>query len=110
MNMFLNDGNMVQVHNMNQFEEVLEDKVGSDSVYILNSLVTENESRISDLKEELDIQMDSTRTLINGMVDARKELSNIIIDTENAKRLNRKQLIEKLKELEKMLDTTLMDF
>lgn len=110
MNMFLNDGQMVQVYNMNQFEGILEDKIGTDSVHVLNALVNDNEDRIYDLEEELDVQMDSVRVLETGLIDARKELSDIIIDTENAKRLNRKQLIEKLKELEKMLDTTLMDF
>lgn len=110
MNMFLNNGEMVQVHNMNQFETILEDKIGNDSIYVLNQLVSENDSTIHNLKEELDVQYDSVRTLEAGLLDARKELSDLIIDTESTKRLNRKQLIEKLKELEKMLDTTVMDY
>lgn len=82
----------------------LEDVVSEEVFKFLESNKEDDNQIIEDLKEEIDVYSDDNLCYRNSILDAVKEVEEIIEFINGSKRLNKNSLLNKLNNLYEVLD------
>lgn len=104
MNLFLNSGDMVTLHNLDSFENFIEEQLGPDVMIVFRNMINDQIGEIKNLQDDYDIQCESTKNLDSARQQAMEELENTMDHIDDCKRLDRKKLMVQLKEIYDILD------
>ena len=105
MNLFLNSGDMVTLHNLDSFENFIEEQLGSDVMIVFRNMINNQIGEIENLQVDYDIQCESTKNLDSARQQAMEELENTIDYIGECKRIDRSKIINQLKEIYDILDS-----
>ena len=78
MNLFLNSGDMVTLHNLDSFENFIEEQLGPDIMIVFRNMINNQIGEIENLQFDYDIQCESTKNLDCVRQQAMEELENTI--------------------------------
>lgn len=104
MNLFLNSGDMVTLHNLDSFENFIDEQLGSDVMIVFRNMINDQIGEIKNLQVDYDIQCESTKNLDSARQQAMEELENTIDYIGECERINRSKIINQLKEIYDILD------
>lgn len=110
MNIFLENGEMVQVHDEQQFRELLRSNLGEDSATFLDSIIEDYKHGEETYKSEMDIAQDGCHNLEQAMLLVEHELIDLLGYLITAKRIDRNKLYNTINSISKLADVNNVEY
>lgn len=110
MNIFLNNGEMVQLQDEYQLKTILVEKLGDDMGIFLEDILADHKDTIDTYKSEMEVAQDGVHNLEQAMLHVEQKLIDLLGYLLTAKRIDRNKLYDTIDDISKLADVNKIDY